>query len=179
MQTVVVTSHNPVKINATKQAFSKMLTDTEFEFVSVNTFSGVSDQPLSDQETLTGAINRVNNAKREYPNHAFYIGIEGGLEVVDDEMLIIAWIVIEKDGHYSKIHTSSFFLPPAVAKLIREGKELGEADDIVFGIKNSKQANGAIGILTGDAVTRASFYTQALIMALVPFKNPELYFPSI
>jgi non-canonical (house-cleaning) NTP pyrophosphatase len=29
------------------------------------------------------------------------------------------------------------FSPPAVAELIREGKELGEADDPVFGRSNS------------------------------------------
>jgi inosine/xanthosine triphosphatase len=176
MQTVVVTSRNPVKVNATKDAFSKMFPEEEFNFVSVEASSGVSDQPMSDQETLTGAINRADNAKSHNPGYSYYVGIEGGLEDIDGELLIIAWIVVEKDGHYSKIRTSSFFLPPAVRTLIHEGKELGDADDIVFGIQNSKQANGAIGILTGDIVTRGSFYFQALVMALVPYKNSHLYF---
>jgi non-canonical (house-cleaning) NTP pyrophosphatase len=53
--------------------------------------------------------------------------------------------------------------------------ELGEADDRVFGCNNSKQQNGAIGLLTGDAVDRAGLYVPAVIFALIPFKNPELY----
>jgi non-canonical (house-cleaning) NTP pyrophosphatase len=53
--------------------------------------------------------------------------------------------------------------------------ELGEADDVYFGLSNSKQANGAVGLLTGNVLTRASFYEQAVIFALIPFKNPDLY----
>jgi non-canonical (house-cleaning) NTP pyrophosphatase len=59
--------------------------------------------------------------------------------------------------------------------LIQQGKELGEADDIVFNQSNSKQANGSIGILTGDVIDRTALYAHAVILALVPFKNPELY----
>jgi non-canonical (house-cleaning) NTP pyrophosphatase len=53
--------------------------------------------------------------------------------------------------------------------------ELGEADDLVFGRSNSKQDNGAIGLLTGDVIDRAQLYEQAVILALVPFKNPDMY----
>ena len=74
-----------------------------------------------------------------------------------------------------KGRTGAFFLPESVANLVRHGKELGEADDIVFGRSNSKQANGAIGILTGDVVDRTQLYEQAVILALIPFKNPQLY----
>ncbi|MEA2092741.1 MAG: DUF84 family protein, partial [Patescibacteria group bacterium] len=55
------------------------------------------------------------------------------------------------------------------------GKELGEADDIVFQRNNSKQENGAVGILTGDVVDRTKCYTEAVILALIPFKNVNLY----
>ena len=40
----------------------KMFSDEQFKFEAVAAFSGVSDQPMSDEETLQGAINRVNNA---------------------------------------------------------------------------------------------------------------------
>jgi non-canonical (house-cleaning) NTP pyrophosphatase len=66
-------------------------------------------------------------------------------------------------------------LPPKVAELIAGGMELGPADDQVFGRTNSKQAGGAIGLLTDDVVTRSDYYTEAIIFALVPFKNPQYY----
>jgi non-canonical (house-cleaning) NTP pyrophosphatase len=34
---------------------------------------------------------------------------------------------------------------------------------------------GAVGILTGDVLTRTTYYEPAIILALIPFKNPELY----
>jgi non-canonical (house-cleaning) NTP pyrophosphatase len=53
--------------------------------------------------------------------------------------------------------------------------ELGHADDLVFNKSNSKQENGAVGILTENVIDRAEFYKQAVILALIPFKNPTLY----
>ena len=58
---------------------------------------------------------------------------------------------------------------------MKEGKELGDANDIVFNRNNSKQKNGAVGILTGDATDRTKYYTEAIILSLIPFKNIELY----
>jgi non-canonical (house-cleaning) NTP pyrophosphatase len=62
-----------------------------------------------------------------------------------------------------------------VVELIDQGMELGEADDVVFGRNNSKQKNGAVGILTGDVVTRTSYYVEAVCLALIPFRNWKLY----
>jgi len=53
--------------------------------------------------------------------------------------------------------------------------ELGEADDRVFERSNSKQTNGAIGLLTGNVIDRTTLYAPAVVFALIPFKNPELY----
>ncbi len=65
-----------------------------------------------------------------------------------------------------------------MVELINRGKEFGELDNIVFGKSNTKQENGAIGILTEDLITRTSFYTSAVILALIPFKNKKLYLSS-
>ena len=59
--------------------------------------------------------------------------------------------------------------------MIDQGKELGDANDIVFGGNNSKQKNGSVGILTGDIINRTDYYYTALVLALIPFKNPNLY----
>ena len=59
--------------------------------------------------------------------------------------------------------------------MVQKGYELGEADDIVFKKDNSKQQNGAVGLLTQNIITRKSLYKPAVIMALIPFLNTELY----
>ena len=62
-------------------------------------------------------------------------------------------------------------LSPKVAELVKQGKGLGEADDIVFGKTNSKQSNGGVGILTGDVLTRTPYYEPTVILALIPFRK--------
>ena len=90
-------------------------------------------------------------------------------------MLTFAWIYIKGEKLIGKGRSASFFLPEKVADVVKQGKELGDADDIVFGKSNSKQQNGAVGILTGDVITRTALYVPAVILALVPFKNVSLY----
>lgn len=176
MKKIIVASRNPVKLNATLHGFQRMFPNEEFDVEGVAAKSGVSDQPMSNEETIRGAQNRVTNARFIQPNADYWIGLEGGVERKDSNMEAFAWMVIEsKDGLKGKGKTGVFFLPLEVATLIDAGKELGEADDIVFSQKNSKQAGGAIGILTENAIDREGYYTEAIIFALIPFKNPELY----
>ena len=141
----------------------------------VSVASDVAHQPLSDEETLRGALNRSNNAQRVHPTADYWIGIEGGIQPVGQELTAFAWIVVRSRETIGKARTGTFFLPPVVVDLIRQGKELGEADDIVFGRSNSKQENGAVGLLTDNVIDRAQLYEHAMILALIPFKNESLY----
>ncbi len=175
MKKVVIASNNPVKINTTKIGFEKMFPKEVFEFEGLSAPSEVSDQPMSEKETLLGATNRAKNVFKMIEAD-YWVGIEGGLEEVGGELEAFAWmVVISKEGKVGKGRSGSFFLPTKVAELVKQGKELGEADDIVFGRTNSKQSTGAVGILTDDVLTRSTYYEPAIILALIPFKNPELY----
>jgi len=172
---IVVASTNPVKINTTEIGFAKMFPEELFEIEGVSAPSGVSDQPMSEEETLRGAINRANNVSKTVKAD-YWVGIEGGLEENNHGMEAFAWVIVKaKNGKIGKGRTGAFFLPEKIVQLVKQGKELGEADDIVFGLRNSKQANGAVGILTGDVLTRTTFYEPAVVLALIPFKNPKLY----
>jgi non-canonical (house-cleaning) NTP pyrophosphatase len=90
-------------------------------------------------------------------------------------MAAFAWIVVISEKQIGRGQTGTFFLPEPVARLVRQGKELGEANDLVFHRSNSKQNDGAIGLLTGNVIDRARLYEHGVIMALVAFKNPEIY----
>lgn len=175
METIVVASQNPVKIQSVRRGFARTFPEDAFAIRTVSVPSGVSHQPRSDQETLQGALTRARNAAEAVPSGDFWMGIEGGVAELGGEMAAFAWIVVLSPTRTGKSRTGAFFLPPAVANLVRQGKELGEADDIVFDLDNSKQAAGAIGILSGNTVDRTELYEQAVVLALLPFKNPELY----
>jgi len=124
--------------------------------------------------TLEGATNRARAASEQLSNADYWVGIEGGIEDTGS-MAAFAWVVIKSSNQEGKARTGTFFLPNEVAKWVRAGKELGEADDLVFNKHNSKQANGAVGLLTDNVTDRTRFYEEAIILALIPFKNPELY----
>jgi len=175
MKTIAIASKNPVKIKAAKQAFTRMFPGQVFKLESVAVLSGVSDQPQSDAEVLKGAENRASNAKTEIPYADYWIGIEGGIEDTQFGMTAFAWIVVMSEKQIGRGRTGTFILPEKVARLIRQGKELGEANDILFNRSNSKLNDGAIGLLTGNVIDRTKLYEHGVIMALVGFKKIELY----
>lgn len=172
---VIVATKNPVKIQAVKSAFERMFPDMLFEFTGKPAPSGVSDQPMTDGETLLGAKNRAAYCQSNFRYCDYWVGVEGGIEIARDEMSAFAWIVILSPHLQSKAKSASFFLPEKIRKLVESGIELGEADDIVFGQSNSKQKSGAVGLLTGDIIDRKGLYEEAVVLALIPFKNEELY----
>ena len=175
MRKIVIASQNPVKIRATLTGFQKMFPGETFEIEGISVSSGVGDQPTNDGTTFQGAWNRAHAASQQCVAD-FWVGIEGGIEEKHTDMESFAWVVVKsKNGKFSKARTGTFFLPPQVAMLIKQGKELGEADDIVFGRTNSKQDNGAIGILTHNIVDRTTYYADAVVLALIPLKNVGLY----
>ncbi|MCJ2378663.1 inosine/xanthosine triphosphatase [Vibrio sp. ZSDZ34] len=170
MPVVVIASLNPAKINAVKSAFEVALTEhSDFEFIGVNVPSNVSDQPMCNQETYLGACNRVGNAKQAQPGADYYVGIEAGL----DNGCTFAWMVIDSGTKRGESRSASLMLPPSVVSALSATNELGSVMDEVFGTENIKQKGGAIGLLTQHQLTRSSVYHQALILALIPFTNPE------
>ena len=172
---IVVASTNPVKVNAALGGFQQMFPGAEIKTKPVAVPSDVRDQPMSDDETYTGASNRAQNARKEHPQADFWIGIEGGIQTVKGELTAFAWVVVHSQNLEGKARSGAFFLPLAVAELVEQGIELGIADDMVFGSKNSKQAGGAVGLLTQNVLDRKQLYEQAVVLALVPFKNEQLY----
>lgn len=175
MKTVIVASTNPVKLKAAEEGFKAMFPAESFRFHTEKSTANVSAQPMTDAETLQGATERALSVKSKRPEADYWVGIEGGVEDTKGEMGAFAWVVIFDRERRGKGRTGVFFLPEKIAALVRSGVELGEADDRVFSRNNSKQKNGAVGLLTSDAVDRTNYYIPAVIFALIPFKNPELY----
>jgi inosine/xanthosine triphosphatase len=172
---IVVASRNPVKIGATEQAFAALFPGATLEMLSADVDSGVSDQPKSDEETRVGSRNRAMAASDALPEADYWVGLEGGVEVIDDQLMAFAWMAIKgRNGKIGEARSATLPLPPAVKDLVDSGMELGDANDKVFSTINSKQGGGAYGLLTNGLYTRESIYTQTLIIALTPFVN-ELY----
>ena len=175
MNFFAVGSANPVKINCVAAAVAEFWPTARV--TGTNTDSQVSAQPKSEHEMYTGARNRAQQALAKIIDADYGVGIEGGIVDNEDGMWAFAVVVIvDRNQRTSEGQTGRFKLPEGVARLIREeGLELGEADDRFFSRHNSKQNEGAIGILSDGKITRAELYKPAVIFALLPFLHPEYY----
>lgn len=189
---VAVGSTSQVKVDAVGAAFKRAFPDWQLEVHGVESFSGVPDQPFGDVETKRGAANRAVHAARVFEHERgrvphFSVGLEGGIGEVHgdcaltlgtapDALESFAWMaVLDATGKWGLARSASFQLPSAVAELVRKGMELGDADDRVFGRRNSKAQAGAVGILTHGQIDRRAYYEHPLMLALVPFVNPGLF----
>lgn len=210
---VAVGSSNPSKLRSVQQALERVVSRSDSNNSKVELFpytvpSGVPDQPMDDEETKLGAKNRAKAAHDKYkemfrkePHLA--VGLEGGLQWLDDELWCMAWMAIcgsrssfvlectaSRDcADYEPFHndgltwgtakTGTFALPQSVTDLVKRGMELGDADDQVFSRIKSKHGSGTVGLLTDGLIDRSAYYEHALILALVPWIRPDVYLNGI
>jgi inosine/xanthosine triphosphatase len=174
---VAVGSLNPVKIGATRAVLQRLAPHLRIEGVAVA--SGVPDQPWGDEETIAGARTRAE-AARSALDADWGVGIEGGVVALPDGgVRTCAWAVIVNRASKVGVGGSlSLELPPHVAELVRGGLELGHAMDSVSGQHNVKQGLGAVGILTGGAVTRQGAYESLVAYAMAPLLERGRYSTS-
>ena len=174
---VVVGSTNPVKIASVAAAVSRFWPDAET--IGQETTSGVSAQPISDEEMRMGALERARQALESRAEAHFGVGIEGGVLDASDGMWAYAWVLVtDRAGRVGRGQSGRFLLPPPVATLVRGGMELGSADDLFFGRQDSKRKEGAVGILSVGQISRRDLYQPAVTFALFPFLHPEIYHPT-
>jgi|GEM_PF-142537 len=175
LKRIIVASTNPVKISCALTAFEQAFPHEKFKVAGTETPSGVSHQPLSEEETLKGAQNRLEFIKAYQKDADYFVSIEGGLKKNEMGYDAFAWVIVHDKRKTGKAQTATFELPEPINSLIDQGLELGYADDKIFKRKDSKRKNGSVGILTKNIIDRTEYYRHALILALIPFLNKELY----
>lgn len=121
--------------------------------------SGVRAQPMSEEETRQGAINRSISAA----HHAFGIGLEGGVHMIGDTMYLCNWgALTTPEGKTFTAAGAQIPLPEDLANEIRCGKELGDAVDAYFTKQNIRMSEGAMGMLTAQLVPRDALFEHIM-----------------
>jgi non-canonical (house-cleaning) NTP pyrophosphatase len=134
----LLTTSSRTQIEATRLAFSKTFPACDIIMISVSVPSGVPDQPMGDDQTRQGALNRACNARDMGEAADFFVGLEGGcvfgapVELLSkeasstqarpQELSCFAWgIVIKAKGStVGAARTASFQLPESVANLVSQ-----------------------------------------------------------
>jgi inosine/xanthosine triphosphatase len=152
---IIIGSNNPAKIEAVKHAFKG-----NYDFLSVNAFSGVSEMPFSDEETIKGAINRAENAlKIGYGDIG--IGLEGGVQETSYGLLLCNWGALASNEHSPIIAGGArILLPEEIAIRLRNGEELGPIMDEYTKKQNIRKKEGAVGIFTNGKIDRVEMFTH-------------------
>jgi inosine/xanthosine triphosphatase len=184
----VGSTRNP-KVEAVRDALSafgsSLDNPLEFEIVPVEVPSGVRHTPLSREDLMAGARQRaealVRMAREKDVAWNFFVGLEGGLDVMHDgaERLVFleSWAyVTDGAGRGAFGRSGAVALPEALARrVVDDGVELSEAIDAFAGGQGIRNAQGAWGVLTRNMITRQDAFRVAVISAFTPFFNRDIF----
>ncbi|MGN7469673.1 DUF84 family protein [Brevibacillus sp. SAFN-007a] len=141
--------------------------------ICVSVPSGVSAQPMSEKETIAGAINRAKAALAAIPEAHIGLGLEGGL--MYDPEFTRHWYLISVCAAWngSELYLGkglAFPIPrQAAERIMAEGIELNVIIDEWGQTSGSNHSGGAYALLTDGRVNRADVFCEAVIAATTPF----------
>lgn len=171
---VAIGSTNPTKVEAARRAAAKVWPDCRV--IPAPVVSGVGEQPMSDDETIRGAVNRARAALAAVDGASIGMGVEGGVQDTPHGLFVGGWAaVVDRDGCLGIGAGGRVLLPVAIAQRIRAGEELGPVMDDFSGRRNIKHGEGAIGVFTAGLIERTAALEVALTYALARFITPENY----
>lgn len=183
---VRVGTRNVPKLEAVRAAVGAYASRVEVRGADVG--SGVSEQPVGLEEIARGARNRAV-AAFEAGDCDAGVGIEDGLALLaglEDRGALNVGCAVVWDGCRDSLGLSSgFAYPPAcVAPALTGRQPIGDLFDAFWrsrrpadraGSAPSGISIGNIGRLSGGVLPRSEYARHAVLCALVPFLQPDLY----
>lgn len=138
----------------------------------------MNSQPRDEKETRKICLTRIEEIRKYYDDYDFYISIEGGINrTVDGGRIVIFVAISYKNNPPEVVKGCEIPIPRNWYDRLNKDKniELGDIIDEYMGRKDLKRKQGAIGILTGNVLTRYDVLYHACCCALIPHKNKEIF----
>ena len=171
---IAVGSTNPTKTGPVKKIFSRHFKNVNVKGIAVD--SGVSDQPMTDEEMYEGALSRAKQALKKVKGARYGVGIEGGVHKYSYGWFERSMVVIvDKKGRVGIGSSGGLVLPDRVMDYLHNGKTLEQAMDHLFQTRNIGEGIGMFGIFTKGVVTRSQSTAHGVAYALARFLHPRLY----
>jgi len=152
----------------------KSLVKGRYEIVSVNVDSEISDQPLSENETINGATNRARSAFKKVPGADFAVGLEGGLNKANGTSYFLvcgAAIVDSNQKTYIGLG-GQLELPKEVSNRIKNNEQFGE---VIREYKAKNKTDQNASHLIDSLISREEPFIQAINNAYLSYKNKKHY----
>ena len=133
---------------------------------------------------MKGARHRaealIRSARRSHKPWRYFVGLEGGLEVLQDDrarrVFLESWAYVSDGtcGYYGR--SGSIEVPAELAhEVLERGFDLSDAIDRFAGAVGVRDGLGAWGILSQELIPRDESFRLAVITAFAPFYNARLY----
>ncbi len=163
---IAVGSTNPVKIDAVERALERYGPTVR----SVGVDSGVSEQPRSIEETVTGAENRARRALAA-TDADYGVGLEGGIARLEGApgLSLIMWGAATDGTRLERGGGPTIRLPDDVAARLEDGRELGPVMDDLLDTEGLAEGAGAVGVFTDRLTDRTAALGQAVACSFGPF----------
>ncbi|MFJ8066118.1 DUF84 family protein [Psychrobacillus sp. NPDC096426] len=161
---IIIGTTNKAKTKAVQTISRMYYPDASFVNKEVNSL--VSAQPMSNEETRQGAINRAKQLMG-HQDAVFGIGLEGGVQEIDGIMYICNWgALVTNNGDIFTATGAGIPLPDEIAKKLRAGAELGPVMDVYTNRKGIRHDEGAIGVFTDGLITRSMMFEHIMYLLI-------------
>lgn len=165
---ILIGTHNKAKTKAVQTISSIYYPDAIFENIEVPSL--VSDQPMSQEETRLGAINRAKHLMED-TDALFGIGLEGGVQEIDGQMYICNWgALVTLEGDVFTATGAGVPLPKEIAEQLLAGAELGPVMDVFTNKHDIRHDEGAIGVFSNGLVNRSAMFEHIMLLLIGQFE---------
>lgn len=172
---IAVGSKNKTKLRAVEQASSELWLEAP-KITGIETKSGVSDQPMTDEEMIMGAHNRARNMMSRVPSASYTIGMEGGIRVMPEGWFDMGWVCVIDVA----THKTSYGVTPAVAvpedvrhMMQHSGLELSDAVEAVYKT-DTIESRDCSGVITNGIMPADRLYSLGVLAAFSVLIQPEI-----
>ncbi|WP_079708220.1 DUF84 family protein [Paraliobacillus ryukyuensis] len=153
---IIIGSQNPAKINAVQEVFLNA------NVISKDVPSNVGAQPISDEETMQGAINRAKHSAKLKEN-ACGIGLEGGVTRIKKQVFLCNWgALVDRFGEVYVASGARIPLPKEIVLELEKGNELGDIMVSYANKQDIRKKEGAIGIFTNETISRKDMFVHVV-----------------
>lgn len=160
---IVLGSTSQEKQQILKKALQKFGIKSEILVCEVD--SGIAEQPLDEETTILGAVNRAKGAYLKNKDVDMSIGLEGGLVKIGKKHYYLICVAAVLDNN-KKIHlgvSSKLKIPDEVSASIGKGASFGQAIRSYAETQN----NPKIKKYVEQLITREEAFLEAIKNALV------------
>lgn len=167
MKKIVVCSKNIAKNTAVENVIKDFI--DEYEIISLDTNSNVSETPMNHEEGITGCINRINDAKNQINNADLYIAMEGILNTVNGETFLCGWTTIYDSSINNYLYgcSAQVHVPNHIINNLSKDERLSDVVSKYFGNTEEEVRNyGTNGMLTNGCYTRTDEFTDSVMCAI-------------